>query len=199
MLFDLKSRISLALATALAMPISATAAQAAADEGPPPDPGVYQSISLAPAAASALRRKILIQCGIDPSRYVLPWYFHFEYGRALLEAGDAQRAVIELSQSIELKPESQARKRTYGMWYLDYLPYFQLAEAHAMLQNWPCAENAMQLSQSMGEIATGRLESQRVRALQENIESHSADADAGACNLRDALDPEATKAWIGNE
>lgn len=185
------------LATGIAMTLSvgASAAPAPGDQEQDPGPRVYQSISLEPMAADALRRKVLIQCGIDPNRYVLPWYFHFEYGQALLEAGDAQRAIVELSQSIELKPESRARKRTYGMWYLDYLPYFQLAEAHAMLQNWPCAENAMQLSRSMGEVESGRIESQRIRALQENLDRHN--GDVGACNLRDALDPEATQAWIG--
>ncbi|MGB0133342.1 hypothetical protein [Dokdonella sp.] len=187
------SRLIFAACMALTMPFCAFAATAPDD--PVNESQTYQSLSLEPLAANALRRKILIQCGIDPSRYVLPWYFHFEYGQALLEAGDAQRAIVEFSQSIELKPESRARKRTYGMWYLDYLPYFQLAEAHAMLQNWPCAENAMQLSHSMGEVASGRIESQRVRALQEDLDRHA--GDVGACNLRDALDPEATEAWVG--
>lgn len=193
MLLDLTLRIALATGSLLVLPVCAIAVPSPGNQDA--DAGTYQSVGLQPEAASALRRKVLIQCGIDPSRYVLPWYFHFEYGRALLQAGDAHRAIIELSQSIELKPESQPRKRTYGMWYLDYLPYFQLAEAHAMLQNWPCAENAMQLSESMGEIASGRIDSQRVRALQHDIEGHS--SEVGACNLRDALDPEATQAWIG--
>ncbi|MCB1569956.1 MAG: hypothetical protein R3F08_16525 [Dokdonella sp.] len=157
-----------------------------------PTPGVaaseavtntYQSQSLQPAEADVLRRKVLVQCGLDPSRNVLPWYFHFAYAQALLEAGDAQRAVTHLSKSIDLKPEPRAHKRTYGMWYTDYLPYFQLAEAHARLANWPCAERAMELSQSTGEISMGRIEPQRIRALQERIERHV--DDAGACNIRD--------------
>lgn len=193
MFLDLTRRLALSTAALLAFPLCASAAPSPGDRDV--DASAYQSISLQPEAATALRRKVLIQCGIDPSRYVLPWYFHFEYGRALLEAGDAHRAIVELSQSIELKPESQPRKRTYGMWYLDYLPYFQLAEAHAMLQNWPCAGNAIQLSRSMGEIDSGRIDSRRVDSLQQDIDSHS--SDVGACNLHDAQDPEATQAWIG--
>ena len=195
MLPNLTLRVVLATCVVLALPVCTWAGPSSGNQDADSDARTYQSVDLHPEAANALRRKILIQCGIDPSRYVLPWYFHFEYGRALLKAGDAQRAVIELSQSIELKPASQPRKRTYGMWYLDYLPYFQLAEAHAMLHNWPCADNAMQLSQSMGEIASGRIEPQRVHALQEEIDTHS--SDVGACNLRDAMDPETTQAWIG--
>lgn len=143
----------------------------------------YQSTSLAAGEADALRRKVLVQCGLIDSRNLLPWYFHFAYAQALLDAGDTQRAVVELSESINLRPEPRARKRTYGMWFTDYLPYFQLAEAHAKLDNWPCAEHAMELSRSTGETTMGGIEPQRVRALQERIDRHV--DDVGACNIRD--------------
>jgi hypothetical protein len=174
----------------LALAVSTSATGNASSEGADSDPTThgYQSMSLRPAEVDALRRKVLIQCGIDSSRNVLPWYFHFAYGQALLEAGDARRAVAELSRSIDLKPEPRTRKRTYGMWFTDYLPYFQLAEAHAKLNNWPCAERAMQLSQSSGEAASGGIEKTRIRALQERIDSHI--DDVGACNIHDYQDDE---------
>lgn len=181
-----KYLISLAIGLAIALPQIAFGL-ALADNSP--DKGrSYQSTSLAPDAIDALRRKVLVQCGlqIDTSNNVLPWYFHFEYGRALLDAGDASQAVIQLNQSIDLRPEPRARKRTYGMWFLDYLPYFELAEAHAMLDNWPCAEHAMQLSQSTGEIDLGRIEPQRIQALQKRIDSHI--DDKGSCNIEDYKD-----------
>lgn len=111
-------------------------------------------VSLTPQAAEALRRKVLAQCGLpeNPSMQ-LPWYFHFEFGRALLGSGDAQRAIGELTQAVELNPIPHAAKRMYGMWYVDYFPYYQLAMAHAQLGNWTCAANAMRLSQ-MTEAAT---------------------------------------------
>ncbi len=143
-------------------------------------------MSLLPDAAEALRRKILVQCGLGDKHDTLPWYFHFEYGRALLDAGDARRAVEQLSQSVELNPVPRADKRLYGMWFTDYLPYFRLAEAHAQLDNWPCAAQAMQLSRSSGEAGIGRVDPQRVRALQEEIDRNV--ETIGACNLRDHVD-----------
>lgn len=143
----------------------------------------YQSTSLSSGEADALRRKVLVQCGLVDSHNLLPWYFHFAYAQALLDAGDAQRAIAHLSKSIDLKPEPRAHKRTYGMWFTDYLPYFQLAEAHARLDNWPCAERAMRLSRLKGETGSGQIDPQRIRALQERIERHV--GDAGSCNIRD--------------
>lgn len=177
----------LAFLAGIAHALPAVATEPVAGDDLAPAPPLYQSTNLLPAAVDALRRKVLVQCGLDgPDSHLLPWYFHFEYGRALLEAGDARRAIEELSQSIDLRPEPRARKRTYGMWFLDYLPYFQLAEAHAMLANWPCAERAMQLSRSTGEIELGRIEAQRIRLLQERIDRHV--DDIGSCNLRDYQD-----------
>ena len=183
MLLDLAPRLVLSLGMALALPAGASGFPSSTDQESAATMRNHQSLSLLPTDADALRRKVLVQCGLDSARGVLPWYFHFTYAQALLEAGDARRAVVELSQSIELKPEPRAHKRTYGMWFTDYLPYFQLAEAHAKLDNWPCADHALQLSQSTGEIALGRIESQRIRALQDSIDHHI--DDTGACNIRD--------------
>lgn len=185
-----------ALLVGLGVMLSAAAGSVVASESTDREQsaGVRQSFGLDAGAADALRRKVLIQCGLFTSRDVLPWYFHFYYAQALIDAGDAQRAVVELSQSIDLKPEPHAHKRTYGMWFTDYLPYFQLAEAHARLDNWPCAEHAMQLSQSKGETATGRIDPQRIRALQERIDRHV--DEVGACNRRDAAEPD--PAWMGS-
>ena len=143
--------------------------------------------SLLPAAAEALRQRVLTQCGLVESDDLLPWYFHFEFGRALLGAGDALRAVEQLSLSIDLNPVPRADKRLYGMWFTDYLPYIQLAEAHAQLDNWPCAAQAMRLSQETGEAVSGRIDPMRIRALQEAIE-RNVDA-VGSCNVRDVIDP----------
>lgn len=183
----LSLRAALLVLLAGAIPLAGTVKAATLDNAA--DAGSYQSMSLAPEAVDALRRKVLIQCGLESTNVsnLLPWYFHFEYGRALLDAGDAQRAVVQLNQSISLRPEPRARKRTYGMWFLDYLPYFQLAEAHAMLANWPCAEHAMQLSESTGEIELGRIEPQRIHDLRQRIETHL--DNVGSCNMRDYQNP----------
>ena len=143
--------------------------------------------TLAPDAFEALRRKVLAQCGLEATADRLPWYFHFEFGRALLEAGDARRAVVQLAQSVDLNPVPRADKRLYGMWFTDYLPYFELADAHARLENWPCAAHALELSRAAGESCSGRIDPRRQRAVEDAIGTHG---DAiGACHRDDVLDP----------
>lgn len=171
------TRITLATACAFApaMASAVTPTTAASVDG------------LLPAAVEVLRQKVLVQCGLAEATDRLPWYFHFEFGRALLDAGDARRAVVQLAQSVDLNPVPRADKRLYGMWFTDYLPYFQLADAHARLENWPCAAHALELSRSSGEAASGRLDPQRVRAVENAIGQHG-DA-VGACQMKDVLDP----------
>lgn len=177
---DRFTRIALALSCACA-PALASAAPAATSTL------VATEESLQPAAVEVLRQKVLVQCGLGEATDRLPWYFHFEFGRALLEAGDARRAITQLAQSVDLNPVPRADKRLYGMWFTDYLPYFQLADAHARLENWPCAAHALELSRSSGETESGRLDPERVRAVEEAIGQHG---DAlGACQMKDVLDP----------
>lgn len=148
-------------------------------------------VSLTPQAAEALRRKVLIQCGLPADHDgSLPWYFHFEFGRTLLNAGDARRAVVQLTQSIDMNPAPAPEQRMYGMWYVDYLPYFQLAQAHAQLGNWPCAANALELSKRFDEAGFGVLDQTAVNTLQTEIKTKSAEAvKAGSCRKEDFLDP----------
>jgi hypothetical protein len=147
-------------------------------------------VSLTPQAAEALRQRVLVECGLPADqRDNLPWYFHFEYGRRLLGAGDARRAVVQLSQSVEMNPDPKAEKRMYGMWFTDYLPYFQLAEAHAQLGNWPCAANAFRLSQAAKEAELGDIPGSRVRALEDSIESQDPTKVGTACTKEQVMDP----------
>lgn len=157
-------------------------------------------VSLTPEAADALRRQVLVQCGLPPSQQDgLPWYFHFEYGRQLNSAGDARRAISELSQSIEINPQPAPGQRMYGMWYVDYLPYFQLAQAHARLGNWPCAANALTLSSRYDEDGFGVLDPAAVAALTAEVKREAAAAvDAGSCRKEDFIDPEFARAADAN-
>ena len=157
-------------------------------------------VSLTPEAADTLRRQVLIQCGLPADQQDgLPWYFHFEYGRQLNTAGDARRAIGELSQSIEIDPKPGAAKRMYGVWYVDYLPYFQLAQAHARLGNWPCAANALTLSQRYDEARFGVLDPTVVTTLTAEVKRESAAAiDAGSCRKEDFIDPEFARAADAN-
>lgn len=145
-------------------------------------------VSLTPEAADALRHKVLVQCGMADSGKSggLPWYFHFEYGRALLQAGDASRAVHQIAEAATLNPQSQADKRMYGMWYADYFPYVDLAMAHAQLGNWPCAADALKLAETQNSGAAPR-DSETLRALKKTVSEHAAGTQS--CRKEDVIDP----------
>ncbi|MEM9302129.1 MAG: hypothetical protein AAGE01_08470 [Pseudomonadota bacterium] len=110
---------------------------------------------LAQGDAEAIRRQVLRRCALsgDDEKDILPWYFHYEFGRELLEAGDAQRALDELILAASKREESKRGKRMYGMWFTNYLPYYQIAQAHSQLGNWRCAMDAMRLSSTYGEFS----------------------------------------------
>jgi hypothetical protein len=193
------STVGLICAAVLALATSLSNARAQ-DTGAPPQedtdraqrilaPQTPQAVSLTPQAAEALRRKVLVQCGLPvDQRDELPWYFHFEYGRALLETGDAQRAIGHLTQSVELKPDPRAEERMYGMWFVEYLPYYRLADAHARLGNWPCAAGAMQLSHATGEDKLGTLDTAAYQRLDQTIEANA--TSSAGCKKADHYDAE---------
>ena len=134
-------------------------------------PEATDAVSLTPDAVDRLRRQVLAQCGLPESAGGnLPWYFHFEFGRALLADGDAGRAVAELSRAVNLNPYPHAGKRMYGMWYIDYFPYYQLALAHSALGNWTCAANAMRLSRLAEAGGPDHFDVVRYADLQRQIE-----------------------------
>ena len=150
-----------------------------ADTSPP------EGVSLTPDEVERLRRKVLVQCGLQEGGAVdgLPWYFHFEFGRALLVSGDARRAVGELSMAVDLNPVPHASKRMYGMWYDDYFPYYQLALAHSALGNWTCAANAMRLSQLTESASAEHFDMVKYASLQRQIEGKAPYTEA--CHATD--------------
>jgi len=102
-----------------------------------------------------LRRDVLRRCALSTKidRNKLPWYFHYEFGVALLNAGDAERSLEALQMGANLKNEPMRDKRMYGMWFIDYLPYFQIARAYSELGNWKEAGAAIQLSEEVEHIS----------------------------------------------
>jgi tetratricopeptide (TPR) repeat protein len=104
-----------------------------------------------------IRRDVLSRCRLPAEQKAsdAPWYFHYELGLALAEHGDPQRALDALIDSVDRRPDPQRKARLYGMWFLDYLPYLQIAKAHAQLGNKECALDALRLSQEMGEVSSG--------------------------------------------
>jgi len=116
---------------------------------------------------SRIRRDVLSRCRLpaESKAAEAPWYFHYELGLSLAEHGDPQRALDALIDSVDRRPEPQRKARLYGMWFLDYLPYIQIAKAHAQLGNKACALDALRLSQELGEVAPGERELLELKSL----------------------------------
>ncbi len=88
--------------------------------------------------------------GSSPRTY--PWYFHYELGLELLEHDDPGRALTSLLDALDKREKPQRFTRTYGMWYLNYAPYYNIGLAHYRLGNYDCAADAFKMSDSFQEI-----------------------------------------------
>jgi tetratricopeptide (TPR) repeat protein len=119
------------------------------------------------AEVARIRREVLSRCRLpaDAKASEAPWYFHYELGLSLAEHGDPQRALDALIDAVDRRPEPQRKARLYGMWFLDYLPYLQIARAHAKLGNRECALDALRLSEDLGEVSPEDRDARELKAL----------------------------------
>ena len=126
-------------------------------------------VSLSEEELAAIRRRIADQCGVHPESDFsrAPWYFHYELALELARRGDPQRALDALIDATEHRAKPERGARMYGVWFTDYLPYFQIARLHVQLGNWACAEDALRLSKETKEISAGDPEAVQVKELQE--------------------------------
>lgn len=99
-----------------------------------------------------LREDVMTKCNVAPDTSKAPWYARYELGLELERKGDYSRALGELIDAVALRPNPQQRARMYGMWLVDYYPYFHIARSHVRLENWQCAKNALDISQKVNEI-----------------------------------------------
>jgi hypothetical protein len=124
---------------------------------------------LSDADFNMLRNDVLTHCNLPRETKLaeLPWYARYELALELERKGDYPRALRQLIDAVAVRPNPQRRARTYGMWLVDYYPYFHIAREHMRLENWECARNAMDISQRLGEIPTDAPEINELMAMQQ--------------------------------
>lgn len=107
-----------------------------------------------PADIAAIRDLVLRRCGLSGklAENRLPWYFHYEFGMALIGEGESQHAIEPLQMSANLRATPGRGVRMYGMWFINYLPYFQISLAYSELGDWPNAWNAILMSEELSEF-----------------------------------------------
>ena len=122
----------------------------------------------------ALSAQVLTRCGLPPHTDVTqaPWYFFYEVGLELDARGDPQAALDYLITAADRRPRSARFARTYGLWFIDYRPYFEIARSHSELGNWECALDALELSEKMGEVTNKDDDYARFRELLRQARAH---------------------------
>lgn len=119
-----------------------------------------------------LRNDVLSKCDLplDTKLKNAPWYANYELGLALERKGDYSRALTHFINAVEHRPNPQKQARMYGMWLIDYYPYFHIARSHVRLENWQCAKNALDISQRLAEIPANAPEINELSSLQRMTE-----------------------------
>ena len=80
-------------------------------------------------------------CEVKPAKdpYNLPWYFHYALAKELLSRNRPVPALQSLVLSLQKNPTPHPKSRTYGMWFLEYRPYYYMTQAYLKLQRIDCA------------------------------------------------------------
>jgi len=119
-----------------------------------------------------LRRDVLRQCDVpvDTKQADAPWYANYELGLELERKGDYPRALTHFIDAVSHRPNPQKQARMYGMWLIDYYPYFHIARSHVRLQNWECARNALEISHRLSEVPMGTPEMYEYLAMERETE-----------------------------
>lgn len=125
-----------------------------------------------------LRSDVLTKCDLplDTKLSDAPWYANYELGLALERKGDYPRALTHFIDAVAHRPNPQKQARMYGMWLIDYYPYFHIARSHVRLENWQCAKNALEISQRLNEIPATAPELTELLSLQRETEKKLAAA-----------------------
>lgn len=133
-----------------------------------------KSYSISENEAQIIRSQVLKRCALSSklANNKLPWYFHYEYGRNLLEAGDSQRAIEAFTMGANISEDPSRDKRMYGMWFIDYLPYYQIALAHSKLGDWESARIALRTSKNFGEFSPNDPDYETFTSLEQLIENN---------------------------
>ena len=121
---------------------------------------------------SLLRNDVLSKCDLplDTKLGDAPWYANYELGLELERKGDYSRALTHFIDAVAQRPNPQKQARMYGMWLIDYYPYFHIARSHVRLENWQCAKNALDISQRLGEVPSTAPELDELLSLQRQTE-----------------------------
>jgi len=90
-----------------------------------------------------------------PSLQAAPrsWYAYYLDARdRLIPAKEYRKAIANLEQAIKIKPDSALEEQTYGLEFIDYLPYFYQGKCYLALGDYDSAIRFFNIEQSKKKI-----------------------------------------------
>ncbi len=109
----------------------------------------------------------------------LPWYVSYETGLAYIESGDWLNAIENLKTALSVNGIPRRYARTYGMWFITYIPYYYLGIAYYNQGMWQLAVNYFETAERLGEVADLEPESATLRSDLDDARRKSAGAKRG--------------------
>lgn len=88
-----------------------------------------------------------------PAWAIREWYDHYLRARdRLIPAGKYAEAIQELQAAVKLKPAPAPNEQTYGLQFVDYLPYYYLGLCYLKTGDYSQAMKNFNISESRGAI-----------------------------------------------
>lgn len=111
-----------------------------------------------------IKEEIRTRCNLLPAEEATyPWYYHYELGIAMQKRNDWQRSLDSMLTALDFRDRPQKSSRIYGMWFIDYYPYYNIGLAHHRLGNWKCAVQSFRLSRMLEDIPADSTASLQLR------------------------------------
>ena len=104
----------------------------------------------------------------------LPWYVNYETGLAYVESGDWMNAIENLKLALGSNGIPRRYARTYGMWFIAYIPHYYLGLAYYNQGIWQPAVNYLETAERLGEVKDLEPESSNLKSLLEEARKKSA-------------------------
>lgn len=80
------------------------------------------------------------------------WYIHYDRAMMAFQNKDWKSVIIELQACIDKEKEPRLKKRTTGIAFKEYLPYYYMGVSYYNLGNWGKAADMLNLSQEFAII-----------------------------------------------
>ncbi len=88
-----------------------------------------------------------------PASAAREWYDYYLDARdRLIPAGKCADAIKELDEAISMKPGSALNEQTYGLQFIDYLPYYQRGRCHLKEEDYTRALQDFKIEEERGPI-----------------------------------------------